>query len=408
MFAHFNALERDRGVADGVHRSWRPYVVGATTHEESVMRSVIIGGGVAGCAVAAALRSTSHCRESVLIERRKPGASAGMGFILMPNGLRALDAIAPEFDWRAAGRIIEMVSLRNRNGEVLAEHSLEASVCISRERFLRMLRMAAAGTGMLEGWNLETLERNTDGSTNAIKVDDGTRIAGDIFFACDGARSRTRSLIFPEATLSDVAIHEIVSVAEAPELAETLGNGFQKFHDERGGLAVGMLAESATRVVWFVQFDAMRYGVDTARDTGRAATLAEKIELFVRHQLTNWAPEIAEAIDSTNFNHSHLWPTRDLPPLASLACGNLALVGDAAHACLPFTSQGANGALVDAAILGGLLADVGSREEAAAAFALYTLLRRPHHQKLFMDGRRLRAAFLAPFGARGPALPLVV
>ena len=80
------------------------------------MRSIIIGGGVAGCAIAAALRGVSGVHDSVMIEKRAANDPAGMGFILMPNGLAALDAIAPEFDWRSAGRCIDRVTLCTHDG----------------------------------------------------------------------------------------------------------------------------------------------------------------------------------------------------------------------------------------------------------------------------------------------------
>ena len=222
------------------------------------MRSVIIGGGVAGCAVAAALRGSNVASESVILERRLPGAPNGMGFILMPNGIQALESIAPEFDWRSAGQTIDHVSLRSRSGAIFAETPIESAVCVSRERFLEMLRAAANQTQFIDGASMAGLDQHADKSTRAVRLQDGSVIEGDVFFACDGARSRTREILFPEAKLSDVAVQEIVSVADAPALARSLGTTFRKFHDEEGGLAVGMLAESATRVVWFMQFDATR------------------------------------------------------------------------------------------------------------------------------------------------------
>jgi 2-polyprenyl-6-methoxyphenol hydroxylase-like FAD-dependent oxidoreductase len=74
---------------------------------------------------------------------------------------------------------------------------------------------------------------------------------------------------------------------------------------------------------------------------------------------------------------------------------------------LPFTSQGANGALVDAVVLRDLLAEVVDQRTLRDAFARYTESRRPHHRRMFMEGRRLREAFLAPTGQGGPSVPLV-
>lgn len=359
----------------------------------------MFGGGVAGCAIAAALRSHPTLHESVVIERRAAGAPGGMGFILMPNGLEALERIAPETDWRAAGRAIDRVSLRVADGSVLSETSIDAAACVSRVRFLELLRNAAGDARFIEGRAFASLETDADGYTAAAVLADGERVEGDAFFGCDGAQSRTRSLVFPEATLGEVVVKEIVSTARCPALAAELGTTFRKYHDEEGGFAVGLLAESDERIVWFVQFDALRWPeVDPA---------PEMLASFVAERIAAWPADVRAAFASTDFRQSHLWPTRDLHPLASLSRGNLALVGDAAHACLPFTSQGANGALVDAALLGELLRGARDRADVAAAFGVYGASRRPHHRRMFIEGRRLREEFLAPLSLAAPGIPLV-
>lgn len=370
------------------------------------MQSIIVGGGVGGCALAAAAARfqapSSGAHSRVIVERRTAGSAAGMGFILMPNGLDALRIIAPDRDWASIGRVIDGASLRAANGDTLAEHALEPSVCVAREPFLQALRDEALRhktTSIREGVGFHAIESDTRGIAHAVLLEDGNRMEGDIFFGADGANSRVRRALFPNAELSDAAIHEIVSIAEAPELARELGTTFRKYHHPCGGLAVGMLAESARRVVWFIQFDASRYCITD--------TSASSLAAFADATLDGWAADVLEVIASTNFAKSHLWKTRDLPPLAALHRGNAALLGDAAHACLPFTSQGANSALVDAVLLGRLLRDVRTAGGAPGAFAEYTRLRRPNHRRLFMEGRRLRSAFLARVASTGPVLPLV-
>ena len=371
------------------------------------MRSIIVGGGVAGCAMATALHALPQSTASTIIERRLPDAPGGMGFLLMPNGLAALRELAPRTDWSDAGHWIEHASLRASDGQILAEHLLEPALCVSRTRFLARLRDAALANGrthFIHGSSvvhLETTSREHEASFRAhsIVLDNGCSLDGELFFGCDGARSQFRAMLFPKAELSDAAIHEIVSVADAPALARELGTTFRKYHDPRGGLAVGMLAEGDGRVVWFMQMDASRHRVV---DTSGPALAA-----FADAMLDGWAADVVEAVATTDFATSHLWKTRDLPPLPALHRGNAALLGDAAHACLPFTSQGANSALVDAVVLARLLRDVRTAGGASEAFAEYTRLRRPNHRRLFLEGRRLRAAFLAPVASSGPALPLV-
>ncbi|MGA1223844.1 MAG: FAD-dependent oxidoreductase [Phycisphaerales bacterium] len=365
------------------------------------MRSIIIGGGVGGLALGAALSGSEWGADVRLFERRPKGAPAGMGFILMPNGLDALGRIAPGRDWHREGTGVDRVILRTASGEILSEHAADGARCVGRERFLDALRACAPVARIHDEVAVHGLVRPDPRSwrTRAVELDDGSEIEGDLFLACDGARSATRAALMPEARLGEVVVKEIVSIAHCPALAAALGGSFSKFHDEEGGFAVGMLAESRERVVWFVQFDARRWTHVGGDPAGMAA--------FIETRIARWADEVRTAFVHTDFGRSHLWPTRDLRPLPMLAQENLALVGDAAHACLPFTSQGANGALVDAALLGALLADARDAADLPEALHEYSATRRPHHRRVFLEGRRLREAFLAPISRRNPVIPLV-
>lgn len=361
------------------------------------LRTLILGGGVAGCALASALRGTPCGASVTVVERRVDAAAAGMGFLLLPNGIAALREIAPEVDWLRAGRSIVSVQLLTHAGEMLAEPAIAPSLCVSRVRFLSLLRGAVGEARWLEGVAATSLDRSHDGSFSAARLDDGASLEADAFFVCDGASSRLRAQAFPHARLSDVIVQEVVSTAHAPLLARALGSTFRKFHAADGGLAVGLLAESDEKIVWFVQFDSRRH----------AAPSRDAIGSFVRRVLADFAPDVQRAMDATDFTTSHLWPTRDLEPLDDIRVRNLALVGDAAHACLPFTSQGANGALEDAAALKRLLSRATTDAEIEAELARYSAHGRQQRHRVFAEGRRLREAFLQPLAAAMPAIPLV-
>ena len=363
------------------------------------MRTVLLGGGVAGCALAAALRGSRLGTDVTIVERRQASTPAGMGFLLLENGIRALEQIAPEVAWRSQGQPITRLRLRSGNGIDLDAPRIEPALCISRTKFLALLRSATGETRWTEGRSLVDLARDGADTITHARCDDGSSVAGEAFFACDGAASRARAIAFPHAQLGEVVVQEIVSTAYAPTLARGLGSTFHKFHSTDGGLAVGLLAESQDSVVWFVQFDSRRHAAP-GKD-------GPSIARFVYERCRGWAPEVLAAIAATDFDRSHVWPTRDLVPLEDLHRGNLALVGDAAHACLPFTSQGANGAVEDAAALQRLLAGVETVAQLRAALPTYSALRRHQRRRVFDEGRRLREAFLRPLAERAPEIPLV-
>ena len=73
------------------------------------MRSTIIGGGISGCAVAAALRGTPLDQEVLVLEQEVATPRYDAGVLLNPTGLGALEAIAPEYRWRSEGHSIHGV-----------------------------------------------------------------------------------------------------------------------------------------------------------------------------------------------------------------------------------------------------------------------------------------------------------
>ena len=118
-------------------------------------------------------------------------------------------------------------------------------------------------------------------------------------------------------------------------------------------------------------------------------------------------PQVRDLLHAMDFGSSYVWETRDLLPLPSLHRHNVALVGDAAHASLPFTSQGANGALEDAVTLAGLLEGVQTDPDLTDALRAYDAARIPTHARVFRAGRELRAEFLCPSSESAPPVPLV-
>ncbi len=77
------------------------------------------------------------------------------------------------------------------------------------------------------------------------------------------------------------------------------------------------------------------------------------------------------------------WPIFESPAPVRMGRSNLALVGDAAHAMLPFAAQGAAMAIEDAAVL----ADCLSRLPASEAIAEFEALRKPRVERVMALAR---------------------
>jgi salicylate hydroxylase len=86
------------------------------------------------------------------------------------------------------------------------------------------------------------------------------------------------------------------------------------------------------------------------------------------------------------------WPGADLPELARWSQGNITLLGDAAHATLPFLAQGAVMALEDAAVLAH---ETARPQPLAEAFRAYERQRKPRTAMIQQQSRRMGGIYHA-------------
>lgn len=363
------------------------------------MRSLILGGGVPGCALAASLRGTPLSHEALILEPPESSRPTDSGVVLNSTGLGALEIIAPEFDWRTCGRLIDSVSIHSRDGRTFSRSEIDDCVAVRGTEFSRMLHDAGGSIACLQGWQCVGLERGPDGAATRARLADGGSIEAGAFFACDGIDSPARELISPHARRGELLAREIVGVAESPALAAQLGRTFHKFHDTDGGLAVELVAVGPRAVACFMQYDPRRWSP--------ASHDAEALATFARAHAAGWSPLVQEGFASLRAESCQLVDVLDLAPLDQLAEANVAVVGDTAHAAFPFASQCANDALADAALLNNLLHDAVDVAGVRRAFKRYSQLRWPHHRRRFEEGRALCREFLAPVPQSGPKTPLV-
>ena len=350
---------------------------------------LIIGAGVAGLALAVGWRQ-AHGYTPLLCERLEGAAHQGFGFLLLPRGLQALEALGVDSDRELEPHPIEHTRLVTPEGETIAEHRLEpGTLALDRSRLLAALRGRLDGTRILQGRRFETLRRCAAGRVVAVGFRGGEEIGADLVFGADGAVSRCRRALLehPEESWMPgtvARVQEIVAQVSAPALAARLGNGMLKIVVPGEGLAVGLLPLARGRLVWFVQFDTERHGWPHA--AGPLPFLADLLRRF--------PPWLRELIAGTESGLPHHWRPLDLDPPTRLVGPNIALLGDAAHPLLPFTSQGVNLALEDACHLRDLLRDAGDSAAIEAALLAYERQRLPLLRHYVAVGRGMAAAFL--------------
>jgi salicylate hydroxylase len=98
------------------------------------------------------------------------------------------------------------------------------------------------------------------------------------------------------------------------------------------------------------------FGTDAAQESWTArAGAGEQLRAF-----DGWDPQVLSILERTG--QVFRWGIYTRAPLARWNAGRVTLLGDSAHAMVPFQAQGAAQAILDAAVLGACLAGAKSAE----------------------------------------------
>ena len=318
-------------------------------------RAVIIGGGISGLATGSALIDRGWAVE--IHERSLGLPQSGTALVMWPEALDALDAVGlrtlvEEHAHRQAG----MRVLRPDGSQIAAIGARRPVQAISRPALLRVLHENLPG-GVVR-W----------GST--LTGDDATRPV-DLVVGADGINSVLRASAAGSSNarprpLDTVAFRGTVA-RDTQDTSETWGDG----------ALFGVSALDAETTNWYAS---VRVEVLRDHDHGQPS-----IELL-RDLFRRWHPavqEVLECVPATGIDRRTLY---DLPALPSYVRGNVALVGDAAHAMAPNLGRGACESLIDAVALGKAMGDAASLE---AGLRRYDETRRSSSRRIVALSRRM-------------------
>ncbi|GIH07133.1 FAD-dependent oxidoreductase [Rhizocola hellebori] len=324
--------------------------------------AAIIGGGIGGLATAAALATTGWQVEVFERAPRLPDTGTGLG--IWPNALRALDRLGLGEAARSLGRKQPSGAITRPDGSRIAtidtarvERRLgEPVYLLSRPALLRLLATAVPEGAVRYGH----------------PIDDPPRSGYDLIVGADGIHSTTRKAVFgdrPGLVYSGWTVWRGTVQLDLEVGGETWGRAM-KF---------GVTPQEPGRTNWY----AVRTAPEGYRPPG--GDLAELRQLF-----GHWhdpVPRILDRIELDGFLRHDL---HYLPALAAFVTGNVALIGDAAHAMTPDLGQGACQAMIDGVALADALA---ADRDVPTALRHYDRARRKPAQRL--AAMSLRASQLA-------------
>ncbi|MDB5616052.1 FAD-dependent monooxygenase [Tardiphaga sp.] len=334
----------------------------------SAPRNVVIAGaGIGGLTAALALAARGFSVR--ILEKAERLEEVGAGLQLSPNASRVLVRLGlePRLSHVAIAPDAVSVMTARSGGEVSRlpfAHAAGAPYWVMHRADLQSALLAAVNDHpqieLQLGRPVENFTINSDGS---VAVPGGAPALALI--GADGVRSTVRQQLFPDVQPEFSGLVAWRGRIEARRLPHGLApRQVQLWMGPRAHLvAYPMSSGEQVNVVAIVP--------------GHLDEPHASATDIARHfKASHWPTSVQVMIDAAD--GWQRWPLSTLPDGGIWNAGPVALLGDAAHAMLPFAAQGAGMAIEDAAVLAQCLSDVeGTPTVVSAALARYAALRAP-------------------------------
>jgi len=347
-------------------------------------RVVIIGGGIGG--LTAALALSRRGIETSVYEQASALNDIGAGIQIAPNAVKTYRALGIEAALHAIGFETENQVIRSwRSGRIISKQPRKSVMrmrfgapyyTVHRADLLDVLgRSLPAGCVHL---GAHCIAIAADGRGPVARFADGSEIEADVIVGADGIHSVVRAGLFgaesPRFT-GCICWRGLVPIDAVPQgLGISDGTAWWGPH--------GHIVHYPVRRGELMNFVAHH---DSAAWTSESwTTECDKSELLEAYEA--WNEALLQLINRSD--RYYKWALYDRDPLDCWSKGRITLLGDAAHAMLPYLAQGACMAIEDGYVLAESIAR--SPEDLTAALALYETLRLSRTRRTVL-GSRFRA-----------------
>lgn len=326
--------------------------------------AIVLGGGIAGMAVAAALGQRGVA--VTLIEQAEDINEVGAGLQISPNGLAVLRALGLENELDRTGAVqAQAVNLVDfSEGRQVAKLDLtglsgQRYLFLHRADLMRVLLKAARESNVTI--ELGRAVRNVlPGELPEVIFADGTSSRAEFVVAADGLHSVARESVSGPTKAQftgQVAWRALVPAqSPLPEATVSMGPGRHVVsYPLRGGHLMNIVAVQE-RDAWADE------GWNHTDDPQN-----------LKSAFSDFGGPVASIINAVD--RVRVWGLFRHPVAETWLKGNVALIGDAAHPTLPFLAQGANLALEDAWVLADCLTNRSDLNR-------FTEIRRPRAAKV--------------------------
>lgn len=321
------------------------------------MKTIIIGGGIAGLTTAIALEQIGF--ETAVYEASPQLSVAGAGIWMATNAMQVFHRLGLAEEVNAQGVSLDRIEVADHKmksiqatEQLLFVETFGYSVTSILRSRLRDILVSHYGKQIHCGKKLQKVEADEKG-VQAL-FEDGTSTTGDILIGADGIHSAVRQQLGPSARIryaGQTCWRGIAPISLQAPLEKACVETWGK--DYRFGLSV----ISDTEVYWF----AVAKAPEGQRDEGnRKAKLTKMYAGF-----GDPIPAIIAATPETSIIRNDI---SDLKPIPKWYQGRICLIGDAAHATTPNMGQGGGQAVEDAWFLSQILKEESQPELAFKRF----------------------------------------
>jgi FAD-dependent urate hydroxylase len=298
---------------------------------------LVVGGGIAGLAVARTLRLAGFRPD--VVERLPATTVAGAGIYLPGNGARALRALGLHDGVRPLGAVIERQRVYTSRGDLLLDVDVAdvwagVGECRALPR-ADLHRVLVSGAGGDLRYDTEVRGLEIDSRSAKVDFGDGSRGDYELVIAADGRRSKVRALAGlggAARPVGQLAYRAVVT--GGPDLdawTVLLGRG-------TSFLAVPIGAGT----LYCYADETLRPGAVPAGQAAAAARLRERF--------SGYGGPVPALLDLICAGPIQVAVIEEVD-LRTWTRGPVVLIGDAAHATSPNMAQGAAMALEDAIVL---------------------------------------------------------
>ncbi|KAI0197297.1 hypothetical protein EV127DRAFT_450284 [Xylaria flabelliformis] len=350
----------------------------------------IVGGGIAGLALAAGLIKQQHLNVQVY-EGVAQYSDVGAGLALHLNAMKAMDCLGPEVRQAYTEKALSMGEENQEmatevilahgpcSGQVVAElGKAKGRKTVSRADLLDGFRALIPSSHIGFGKRLRRIEElpASEGYRLRLEFEDGTFASADCLLGADGIHSTIRAyMLGPDHPATAPKNHDgwqiyrtMVSTEEArKQINPKWTTNVPIFIGPKGHVNCIPLNKN-TR---------LSAGVAVR---GRAPENRGQLRSLDPERYTDYSEDAQQIIKMVAKDTSASWAAADHDHAPFYARNNVAIFGDAAHAALPFAGNGAAQALEDAAVLNALFGHIKEPKEIAVALRAFCEIRRPRTQ----------------------------